>query len=73
MLEDAGHYTGGIVGIILLILDLIVIFEVLNSTRSITGKLLWSLLIFFFPLGGLIVYFLFSKRNEYNVTYTPIP
>ncbi|KAG0324386.1 hypothetical protein BGZ99_001902 [Dissophora globulifera] len=59
-------YTGGFFGLIILILDLIAVFEVLNSTRSISSKLLWSLLIFLFPVLGIIVYFLFARRDEYN-------
>ncbi|RIB19339.1 hypothetical protein C2G38_2182197 [Gigaspora rosea] len=47
---------GGILGLIILILDIIAIFEVLQSGRSMLSKLLWILLIFFFPIGGLIIY-----------------
>ncbi|ORY96036.1 hypothetical protein BCR41DRAFT_364973 [Lobosporangium transversale] len=59
-------YTGGFFGLIVLILDLIAIFEVLNSSRSIGSKFLWSLLIFMFPVFGIIIYFLFGSREEYN-------
>ncbi|KAI8598627.1 hypothetical protein EDD21DRAFT_381942 [Dissophora ornata] len=59
-------YTGGFFGLIVLILDLIAIFEVLNSTRSVVSKLLWSLLIFLFPVFGLIIYFLFGDREGHN-------
>ncbi|KAI8381532.1 uncharacterized protein BYT42DRAFT_613304 [Radiomyces spectabilis] len=65
-------YSGGIIGLIVLILDLIVIFEVLNSRRSMSGKLGWSLLVFFFPIVGLILYFLFSNRAEYGARYESI-
>jgi hypothetical protein len=56
MLDNMLSYSGGIVGLIILILDLIVIFEVMNSNRAISGKLGWSLLVFFFPIVGLILY-----------------
>ncbi|KAI9496893.1 hypothetical protein BDB00DRAFT_807706 [Zychaea mexicana] len=49
-------YSGGAVGLLILILDLIVIFEVLNSNRSTGGKVGWSLLVFFFPIVGIILY-----------------
>ncbi|KAF9155260.1 hypothetical protein BG015_010464, partial [Linnemannia schmuckeri] len=49
-------YSGGFFGLIILILDLIAIFEVLNSNRNVTSKLLWSLLIFLFPILGLVLY-----------------
>ncbi|KAG0741931.1 hypothetical protein G6F57_004826 [Rhizopus arrhizus] len=69
MLDNMLSYSGGIVGLIILILDLIVIFEVMNSNRAISGKLGWSLLVFFFPIVGLILYFLFSNRLEHNARY----
>lgn len=56
MMDSMLSYSGGIVGLVILILDLIVIFEVMNSNRAISGKLGWSLLVFFFPLVGLILY-----------------
>ncbi|KAI8140158.1 hypothetical protein BJV82DRAFT_624098, partial [Fennellomyces sp. T-0311] len=65
-------YSGGIVGLIILILDLIVIFEVLNSNRSAGGKIGWSLLVFFFPVVGIILYFLFSNRAQHSARYEPI-
>jgi hypothetical protein len=56
MIDNMLSYSGGLVGLIILILDLIVIFEVVNSNRNISGKLGWSLLVFFFPVVGLILY-----------------
>ncbi|KAG0359627.1 hypothetical protein BG005_000486 [Podila minutissima] len=49
-------YSGGFLGLVVLILDLIAIFEVINSNRSVTAKFLWSLLIFLFPILGLVLY-----------------
>jgi len=40
--------------------------EVIKSNRPPLSKLLWSLLVFFFPIGGLIIYWLFSNRAEHN-------
>ncbi|KAF9347312.1 hypothetical protein BGX26_001195 [Mortierella sp. AD094] len=65
-------YTGGFFGLIVFILDLIAIFEVLNSNRSVSSKLLWSLLIFLFPVFGIIIYFLFGNREEHNGGYESI-
>ncbi|KAF9193321.1 hypothetical protein BGZ51_003595 [Haplosporangium sp. Z 767] len=59
-------YSGGFLGLVVFILDLIAIFEVINSNRTVTSKLLWALLIFLFPILGLIVYFLFGNREEHN-------
>lgn len=52
----------GICGLIILILDIIAIVEVVNSPRSTGDKLLWCLIIFFFPVGGLILYYFFGKK-----------
>ncbi|KAI8991229.1 hypothetical protein BDF20DRAFT_843433 [Mycotypha africana] len=72
MVDNMLQYSGGLVGLIVLILDLIVIFEVMNSNRSISGKLGWSLLVFFFPVVGLVLYFLLSDRTEHNARYEAI-
>ncbi|KAG2214465.1 hypothetical protein INT46_007390 [Mucor plumbeus] len=72
MFDNMLQYSGGLIGLIILILDLIVIFEVMNSNRNITGKLGWSLLVFFFPVVGLILYFLLSGRSEHNARYEAI-
>ncbi|KAJ3021084.1 hypothetical protein HKX48_009257 [Thoreauomyces humboldtii] len=61
------NVSGGVVGFLVLALDLVAIFEVLNSQRETLGKVGWALLIFCFPVLGLIVYFLFGrKQNEYT-------
>jgi hypothetical protein len=40
--------------------------EVIKSNRPPVHKLLWSLLVFFFPIIGLIAYWLFSNREAHN-------
>jgi len=47
---------GGVLGLIVLILDIIAVVEVLQSSRAALEKLLWILVIIFFPLLGLIIY-----------------
>ncbi|KAI1368964.1 hypothetical protein F5Y08DRAFT_294300 [Xylaria arbuscula] len=63
---------GGIVGFIVLILDIIVFVEVLKSNRPASNKLLWCLIVFLFPIVGMLIYFLFSNRKAHN-TYEPLP
>ncbi|KAH8819045.1 hypothetical protein F5884DRAFT_1399 [Xylogone sp. PMI_703] len=65
---------GGIIGFIVLILDIIVFIEVLQSTRPPLKKVLWCLLVFLFPIGGLIIYYLFSNREAHRGSgaYEPI-
>ncbi|CAF4306287.1 unnamed protein product, partial [Rotaria sp. Silwood2] len=54
---------GGIGGLIILILDIIAIVDVLRSSRDVVGKLLWILLIVFFPIGGLIIWLLCGRKT----------
>ncbi|RGB29483.1 hypothetical protein C1646_713436 [Rhizophagus diaphanus] len=64
------HYSGGFFGFLIFILDIFAIYEVFKSERTAAGKLLWTLLIFFFPIFGLIFYYFFSDRKRYNAEYT---
>merc|ERR1712230_326204 len=59
--ENAWKYGtgGGIIGFIVLILDIMIFIEVLT-------KLLWCVLVFVFPIGGMIIYYLFSNRAAHN-------
>jgi len=57
---------GGVVGFIVLILDIIVWIEVLKSNRPPLSKVLWCVGVFIFPIIGLVVYWLFSNRAAHN-------
>jgi hypothetical protein len=47
--------------------------EVLQSNRPVPSKVLWALLVFLFPIGGVIIYFLFSNREVHRSgAYEPI-
>ncbi|KAI6249590.1 hypothetical protein HI914_01120 [Erysiphe necator] len=65
---DALKYGSGgsLVGFIVLILDIIVFIEVLKSDRLVSHKLLWCVVVFLFPIFGLIIYWLFSHRDAYS-------
>ncbi|KAJ3051934.1 hypothetical protein HK097_007061 [Rhizophlyctis rosea] len=58
--------SGSLVGLVVLVLDIIAVIEVLGSNRSVTGKLGWTLMIFFFPVVGIIIYFLFGNRSGHG-------
>ncbi|PQE11084.1 Cardiolipin synthase protein [Rutstroemia sp. NJR-2017a BVV2] len=83
IVETTGHGNawkygsgGGVVGFIVLILDIIVFIEVLKSNRPPSHKLLWCLIVFLFPILGLVVYWLFSNREAHNSgsgSYEAIP
>ncbi|KAI8942347.1 hypothetical protein NX059_000423 [Plenodomus lindquistii] len=63
---------GGIIGFIVLVLDIIAWIEIFKSNRPVPNKVLWSLVVFLFPVVGMIIYYLFSNRQAHN-TYEPIP
>ena len=52
--------VGGICGLIIVILDIVALVGLWQSGRSTGDKVLWTLLIVFFPVGGLILYYLFA-------------
>lgn len=53
----------GCCGFIILILDIIALVEVFGSNRDTGSKVLWGLSIFFFPILGLIIYYLFGRED----------
>lgn len=53
----------GIVGLVILILDIIAIIDVLGSEKDTVTKLLWILAILFLPVLGMILYFLFGRST----------
>ena len=53
----------GVLGLIVLILDIIAIVDVLKTSMDTTKKLLWILLILFLPVIGMIIYFLIGKKS----------
>ena len=62
LLERINNMWGyGICGTAIIILDVIALVEVIGGTRSTGDKLLWSLLIVFFPVGGLLLYYFFGR------------
>ncbi|KAK3811910.1 MAG: hypothetical protein J3Q66DRAFT_348820 [Benniella sp.] len=72
-LDPSAIYSGSLLSLIILILDLIAVVQVLNSDRSVLSKLLWCLLIFFFPIFGILIYFLFADHERRRLRYVAIP
>jgi hypothetical protein len=54
----------GLPGLIILILDIIAIMEIVQSARDTMSKLLWILLILFFPIGGLLIYYFLGRTAK---------
>ena len=57
----------GLIGLIVLVLDLWGIINVTGSGATTGMKLLWVLLIVILPVGGLIVWFMTGPRSAWVV------
>ena len=53
----------GILGLIVLILDIIAIVDALKSSMDTGKKALWILLILVLPIIGMVLYFLIGKKQ----------
>jgi hypothetical protein len=54
----------GLIGLLVLVLDIIAIVSVLGGTGSIERKLLWTVIILLLPLVGMILYFLIGRSGR---------
>lgn len=52
-----------IAGVIYLILAIAAVVSLLKQDWDLTKKLIWGAIIWIFPIGGSIIYFLFSGRR----------
>jgi hypothetical protein len=60
--EMGFEYGGGIIGIIILILDIWAIVRVLQSTASTIAKLIWIIVIIVLPVIGLLIWLLAGPK-----------
>ena len=60
--QDDEHFSG-IGGIILFALDIWAIASVINSNAERSSKIIWTLVIAFLPVIGLIAFFLFRSKR----------
>ena len=51
----------GIIGLLILVLDIIAIVSVLGGNTSIERKLLWTVIILILPVVGMILCFLMGR------------
>lgn len=58
-----GIEVSGILGLIILILDIVAIVKVLQSGASVLAKVLWTVLILALPVVGLIIWLLLGPRG----------
>jgi len=62
LIDYANHGWGlGICGTIVLVMDVVAIIEVAGSDRTFGSKVLWVLILIFFPVGGLLIYYFFGR------------
>ena len=55
---------GFICALLIFIADIWAILRCWSSMLSLTARLLWTLLIFLFPVGGLILFVLFGRAGR---------
>lgn len=53
----------GIIGLIVLILDIIAIISILGTAKPVGWKLLWTLIVLLLPLLGMILYFVIGNKT----------
>ena len=58
-----GIEVGGIIGLIILILDVWAIVKIIGSGASTGAKVLWVVVILLLPLLGLLLWFLFGPKS----------
>lgn len=55
---------GGLIGLIIIVLDIIAIVDLFKSAKENSKKILWLILILILPLIGMILYFLVGKEKK---------
>ncbi|MBU1727096.1 MAG: PLDc N-terminal domain-containing protein [Candidatus Omnitrophica bacterium] len=53
----------GLIGLVVLILDIVAIVDLFKSSLDTGKKILWLILILILPLVGMILYFLIGKKK----------
>jgi low temperature requirement protein LtrA len=68
------HYgtSGGVVGIVVVVLDIMAWMEILKSDRPPMSKLLWDLIVFLFPVVGVVMYHFSNRDSHRNDGYEPV-
>ena len=56
--------VGGLLGLVILVLDIWAIIQILGSSVSTGKKVLWTLLVLLLPVLGLIIWFIAGPRSS---------
>lgn len=59
-----GLEVGGIFGLLILIADVWAIVNIVQSTASVGGKVVWVVLILLLPLIGFLIWLIFGPRGK---------
>jgi len=54
---------GGILGLIIFVLDVYAIIKIVGSSASTIAKVIWVLVVLFLPVVGLIAWFIFGPKS----------
>ena len=58
-------YPGyGLLGVLVLILDVIAIVSVISGRSSVERKVLWTFLVLILPIVGMVLYYLVGKSSQ---------
>ena len=57
------HVFGGILGLVIFVLDVIAIIDCAKRSMDTSRKVLWIVLIILLPIIGLILYFLLGRSK----------
>ncbi len=64
LIERIGNFWAlSCCGVVIVVLDILALLELAGSSRSTGDKVLWALLIVFFPLLGCILYYFVGRRR----------
>tara|TARA_B100000686_G_scaffold340398_1_gene416019 strand:- start:3127 stop:3303 length:177 start_codon:yes stop_codon:yes gene_type:complete len=55
--------TQGILGLIILVLDIIAIISIVQSGLSVAMKIVWVLVVLLLPIIGMILWFLIGNKK----------
>ncbi|MEL6615569.1 MAG: PLD nuclease N-terminal domain-containing protein [Bacteroidota bacterium] len=61
---DVLNWRGGVCSLLHLIAVVYAFVQIANSRADSGSKLLWGLLVFFFPVGGLLIWYFFGPRDR---------
>jgi hypothetical protein len=51
-----------VLGVLVLVLDVIALVNIIASSMSVAGKLLWALIVLLLPVVGMLLYFAVGQK-----------